>query len=438
MSEQTTDTPPEQLLSISLRVNGVTRTASAPARRLLSDFLRHDLGLTGTHVGCEHGVCGACTVLVDGQPMRACLMFAVSAQRHEVTTIEGIGNDPEKLSPVQQAFTECHALQCGFCTPGFVTTITAYLEDNPDPTPEEAREAISGNLCRCTGYQNIVGGLPRRRDPSGPPTVPRSTRSILGTTDGRARAAHEHASVRRARPAPGGPPSAHRQRPLPRRPRARGTDRRVRAQPARPRADRRHRHRRRVGGRRRRGHLHVGGPDRPGRRAVAGAHPAPGPDSPAHRLLPGQGRGQPRRRGDRHGHRPRPLPRRGRCPADPGDLRQPARRRRRRAARAAQTLVHDDAPGNIAAHLLQEVGDVTPRWPPRRTPSPSTSRSSAARACRWRARASSPAGTPTSSHCASTPRRRPRRGCGRLSPPSWGCRSRRSSALPPTSAAGSA
>jgi len=161
MSEPTTDAPPEQQLTISLRVNGVTRTASAPARRLLSDFLRHDLGLTGTHVGCEHGVCGACTVLVDGQPMRACLMFAVSAQRHEVTIFVGIGDDPENLSPVQQAFTECHALQCGFCTPGFVTTITAYLEDNPDPTPEQAREAISGNLCRCTGYQNIVSAVCR-------------------------------------------------------------------------------------------------------------------------------------------------------------------------------------------------------------------------------------------------------------------------------------
>ena len=156
MSEQTTDTPPEQLLNISLRVNGVTRTASAPARRLLSDFLRHDLGLTGTHVGCEHGVCGACTVLVDEQPMRACLMFAVSAQRHEVTTIEGIGNDPEKLSPVQQAFTECHALQCGFCTPGMIMQSVDLLNDNPTPSESEIRHGLEGNLCRCTGYQNIV------------------------------------------------------------------------------------------------------------------------------------------------------------------------------------------------------------------------------------------------------------------------------------------
>ena len=151
----------EQLLDIRLRVNGVLRSAPAPARRLLSDFLRHDLALTGTHVGCEHGVCGACTVLVDGQPMRSCLMFAVTAQAHEITTVEGIGNDPEAMSPVQQAFAECHGLQCGFCTPGFITTITAYLDENPDPTPEEAREAISGNLCRCTGYQNIVKAVGR-------------------------------------------------------------------------------------------------------------------------------------------------------------------------------------------------------------------------------------------------------------------------------------
>ena len=160
MSEPTGSTA-EPLHGIRMRVNGVVRTAQAPARRLLSDFLRHDLRLTGTHVGCEHGVCGACTVLVDGAPMRSCLMFAITAQAHEITTIEGIGNDPEAMSPVQQAFAECHGLQCGFCTPGFITTITAYLEDNPDPTPEEAREAISGNLCRCTGYQNIVKAVGR-------------------------------------------------------------------------------------------------------------------------------------------------------------------------------------------------------------------------------------------------------------------------------------
>ncbi len=151
----------EPQLDIRLRVNGVVRSGWAPPRRLLSDFLRHDLRLTGTHVGCEHGVCGACTVLVDGAPMRSCLMFAVSAQGHEITTVEGIGHDPGAMSPVQQAFAECHGLQCGFCTPGFITTITAYLDENPDPTPEEAREAISGNLCRCTGYQNIVKAVGR-------------------------------------------------------------------------------------------------------------------------------------------------------------------------------------------------------------------------------------------------------------------------------------
>jgi carbon-monoxide dehydrogenase small subunit len=151
----------EPLHEVTVRVNGTPRTAAVPARRLLSDFLRHDLGLTGTHVGCEHGVCGACTVLVDGRPMRSCLMFAVSAEGHEITTVEGLGDDPAHMSPVQQAFTECHGLQCGFCTPGFLTTITAYLEENPDPTPEDAREAISGNLCRCTGYQNIVKSVLR-------------------------------------------------------------------------------------------------------------------------------------------------------------------------------------------------------------------------------------------------------------------------------------
>ncbi len=157
MSEPAT----EQLLDLTITVNGVPRTATAPPRRLLSDFLRHDLGLTGTHVGCEHGVCGACTVLLDGEPVRSCLMFAVTARGHEVTTIEGIGDDPEALSPVQQAFLECHGLQCGFCTPGFVTTISAYLEGNPDPTAEEARAAVSGNLCRCTGYTNIVRSVLR-------------------------------------------------------------------------------------------------------------------------------------------------------------------------------------------------------------------------------------------------------------------------------------
>jgi carbon-monoxide dehydrogenase small subunit len=146
--------------AVRLRVNGVWHEAEVPARRLLSDFLRHDLRLTGTHVGCEHGVCGACTVLVDGRPVRSCLMLAVTASGAEVTTVEGLGT-AARMHPVQQAFRECHGLQCGFCTPGFLTTVAAYLDENPEPTEEEAREAVSGNLCRCTGYQNIVASVLR-------------------------------------------------------------------------------------------------------------------------------------------------------------------------------------------------------------------------------------------------------------------------------------
>ena len=151
----------EQLHQIRLRVNGATHEVSVPARRLLSDALRHDLGLTGTHVGCEHGVCGACTILVDGAPTRACLMFAVTAADHEITTVEGLTEPDGSLGPVQQAFAECHGLQCGFCTPGFLTTIHAGLRENPSPTHEQARDMIAGNLCRCTGYQNIVKAVER-------------------------------------------------------------------------------------------------------------------------------------------------------------------------------------------------------------------------------------------------------------------------------------
>jgi aerobic carbon-monoxide dehydrogenase small subunit len=151
----------EALVHVSLTVNGTPRELDVPGRRLLSDALRHDLRLTGTHVGCEHGVCGACTVLVDGRPMRSCLMFAVSLEGAEITTVEGCCTPDGGMGAVQQAFQDCHALQCGFCTPGFITTITAYLEDNDDPSAEEAREAISGNLCRCTGYQNIVRAVQR-------------------------------------------------------------------------------------------------------------------------------------------------------------------------------------------------------------------------------------------------------------------------------------
>ena len=146
---------------ITLVVNGTARRVGVPARRLLSDCLRHDLGLTGTHVGCEHGVCGCCTVLLDGEPIRSCLTFAVSVDGAEITTVEGLGGDADALSPVQRAFAECHGLQCGFCTPGFLCTVTALLEENPAPTEEEVLEGISGNLCRCTGYQNIVKAVHR-------------------------------------------------------------------------------------------------------------------------------------------------------------------------------------------------------------------------------------------------------------------------------------
>jgi carbon-monoxide dehydrogenase small subunit len=126
---------------------------------LLADCLREDLRLTGTHVGCEQGVCGACTVLVDGRPVRSCLMFAVQAQGAEIETIEALGRGPEDLHPVQQAFWDCHGLQCGFCTPGMVLTAKALLEENPQPTDEEIREAIAGNICRCTGYVFIVDAI---------------------------------------------------------------------------------------------------------------------------------------------------------------------------------------------------------------------------------------------------------------------------------------
>jgi carbon-monoxide dehydrogenase small subunit len=149
---------------VSFTVNGVPQTLVLPPRRLLSDALRHDLRLTGTHVGCEHGVCGACTIIVDDRPMRSCLLFAVSLEGARITTVEGCCAADGGMGPVQQAFQDCHALQCGFCTPGFVTTITAYLDEHDDPSPGEAREAISGNLCRCTGYQNIVAAVRRAAD----------------------------------------------------------------------------------------------------------------------------------------------------------------------------------------------------------------------------------------------------------------------------------
>jgi aerobic carbon-monoxide dehydrogenase small subunit len=148
------------LFDISITVNGELRTAAAEARKTLADFLRDDLDLTGTHVGCEHGVCGACTVLVDDEPVRSCLMFAVQARGADVTTIEGLAPDGE-LNPLQHALWESHSFQCGFCTPGFVMQITALLAERSQPSEAEIREALSGNICRCTGYQSIVDGVLR-------------------------------------------------------------------------------------------------------------------------------------------------------------------------------------------------------------------------------------------------------------------------------------
>jgi carbon-monoxide dehydrogenase small subunit len=141
--------------TVRLIVNGVEHTREVESRLLLSDLLRQDLGLTGTHVGCEHGVCGACTVLVDGEPARSCLLLAVQLDGHAVTTVEGLAANGA-LHPLQEAFRDAHGLQCGFCTPGFLTTLVAFLRDVPEPTLEQIREACSGNLCRCTGYQGIV------------------------------------------------------------------------------------------------------------------------------------------------------------------------------------------------------------------------------------------------------------------------------------------
>ena len=143
---------------ITVTVNGATRAGSVETRKTLADFLREDLDLTGTHIGCEHGVCGACTVIVDGRPVRSCLMLAVQAAGREVTTIEGLAPDGT-LGPLQQAMQDSHSFQCGFCTPGFVIQATAFLSAHPDPQEQEIREALSGNICRCSGYQSIVDGV---------------------------------------------------------------------------------------------------------------------------------------------------------------------------------------------------------------------------------------------------------------------------------------
>jgi len=141
---------------VRVTVNGKAYAAEAEVRMHLADFIRQELGLTGTHIGCEHGVCGACTILLDGKSARSCLMLAVQADGHEILTIEGIAPSEEELHPLQEAFRDNHGLQCGFCTPGMLTTLLEFLRDNPDPTEMEVRIAISGNLCRCTGYQGIV------------------------------------------------------------------------------------------------------------------------------------------------------------------------------------------------------------------------------------------------------------------------------------------
>jgi carbon-monoxide dehydrogenase small subunit len=147
------------LHDIALTVNGAAFNARVESRLLLSDFLRHDLKLAGTHVGCEHGVCGACTVLLDGEPVRSCLMLAVQADQHAISTIEGLASPAGDYTPLQQAMHDHHGLQCGYCTPGILMTMTAFLDEHASPSEDEVREALSGNLCRCTGYQNIVDAV---------------------------------------------------------------------------------------------------------------------------------------------------------------------------------------------------------------------------------------------------------------------------------------
>jgi len=149
----------QTLHSVKVTVNGRQFEREVEARTLLSDFLRHELRLTGTHVGCEHGVCGACTVLLDGEPVRACLVFAVQVDGHEIRTVEGLAEADDRLHPLQEAFWDSHGLQCGFCTAGILMTLVPFLERNPEPSEEEIRHALSGNLCRCTGYQHIVDAV---------------------------------------------------------------------------------------------------------------------------------------------------------------------------------------------------------------------------------------------------------------------------------------
>jgi aerobic-type carbon monoxide dehydrogenase small subunit (CoxS/CutS family) len=152
---------PRNLMILRVVVNGGNREADVEPRLLLSDFIRQDLGLTGTHVGCEHGVCGACTILFDGEPARSCIMLAVQADGHAIQTVEALAPDATTLNPLQEAFRDAHGLQCGFCTPGILMTLSAFLRDNPAPSEGQARDALSANLCRCTGYQHIVEAVTR-------------------------------------------------------------------------------------------------------------------------------------------------------------------------------------------------------------------------------------------------------------------------------------
>lgn len=155
--------PPAERAEITVTINGSPYTATVELRKTLADFIREDAGLTGTHLGCEHGVCGACTILLDGQAVRSCLMFAVQAQGAEITTVESLGT-PERLHPLQEAFRDHHGLQCGFCTPGILMSTLAFLRETPHPSDEQIREVLGGNLCRCTGYQGIVAAV---RDAAG-------------------------------------------------------------------------------------------------------------------------------------------------------------------------------------------------------------------------------------------------------------------------------
>jgi carbon-monoxide dehydrogenase small subunit len=152
---------PRNLMILRVVVNGGKREADVEPRLLLSDFIRQDLGLTGTHVGCEHGVCGACTILFDGEPARSCIMLAVQADGHAIQTVEALAPDATTLNPLQEAFRDAHGLQCGFCTPGILMTMSAFLRDNPAPSEGQVRDALSANLCRCTGYQHIVEAVTR-------------------------------------------------------------------------------------------------------------------------------------------------------------------------------------------------------------------------------------------------------------------------------------